>query len=373
MKIGLIAPPFVPVPPKKYGGTELFIAQLAEGLQKLGLDVVVYANGESTVEVPVRWLYQEAQWPLQGDCDGNLKDLNHASWAVADAVRTCDVVHLNNATGLVTSRFVDLPYVYTVHHPHIEALSLFYSFFPEVNYVTISDFQRERETRLRRSRTIHHGINLAQYRFKERKEDYLAFIGRIAPVKGTHLAIEVAKKAGMPLKIAGEVQPMFREYFERRIKPHVDGKFIEYLGEADLEAKNELLSRARAMLFPILWEEPFGLVQIESMACGTPVLALPGGSVREIVCDGVSGYVGESVEELAQRARNLALPAVGVRQYVELNFSLDLMAAQYAELYEELAESPDARQIRVRADVVASAVSAGDGEDEGLTPPRAAA
>ena len=373
MKIALIAPPFVSVPPQRYGGTELFIAHLAEGLQKLGYEVVVYANGESTVEVPVRWLYPNAQWPIQGDLDDHLKDLNHTSWAIADAARTCDLIHVNNTSGLVASRFVDLPYVYTIHHPHVEELSRFYSYFYRVHYVTISDFQRERETLQRRVRTIHHGIDLTQYRVQEKKQDYLAFLGRIAPLKGTHLAIEVARKAGMPLKIAGEVQPCFREYYDTQIKPHVDDNFIEYVGEADLAAKNELLGNARAMLFPIQWDEPFGLVQIESMACGTPVLALPGGSVREIVRDGVSGYVSGSVDELARRVRDLALPTARVRKYVETNFSLDRMVRQYAGLYEELAAGALAMKIPVRGGVTAERASTDGPEDDELTQPSAIA
>jgi glycosyltransferase involved in cell wall biosynthesis len=345
MKIALIAPPFVCVPPKKYGGTELFIAHLAEGLQELGQEVVVYANGESTVNAPLRWLFEKAQWPIEGEIYDNLKDLNHTTWAVADAASTSDVIHLNNAPGLTSSRFVDLPYVYTMHHPHNDGLTDFYSHFPDVSYVTISNFQRQRERLLPNVRTIHHGIDISLYRLQEKKEDYLSFIGRIAPVKGTHLAIAVAKKAGIRLKIAGEVQPIFRDYYEQQIKPHVDGKFIEYVGEADLEAKNELLGKARAMLFPIQWDEPFGLVLIEAMACGTPVLALPGGSVGEVVCEGVSGYVCESVDELAQRARELTLPAAAVRRYAESNFSLDRMVRQYADLYEEMVAGALADQL----------------------------
>src|SRR5439155_21276517 len=136
---------------------------------------------------------------------------------------------------------------------------------------------------------------------KTKKQKYLSFIGRIAPVKGTHLAIEVAQKSGIPLKIAGQVQPAFQDYFDVEIKPKIDGKFIEYIGEADMDAKNELLGDSMAMLFPIQWNEPFGLVLVEAMACGTPVLALPGGSVPEIVRDGVSGYLCTSVEEMTNR------------------------------------------------------------------------
>ncbi|HEV8523092.1 MAG TPA: glycosyltransferase, partial [Terriglobales bacterium] len=150
------------------------------------------------------------------------------------------------------------------------------------------------------------------------------------------LAIAAAEKAGIPLKIAGEVQPIFREYFEQQIKPHIDGKFIEYIGEADLNAKNELLGNSRAMLFPIQWDEPFGLVMIEAMACGTPVLALPGGSVSEIVHDGLSGWVCHSVEELAERARNLDIQPAVVRRYAEQFFSVDRMISDYVDLFREI-------------------------------------
>jgi len=147
-------------------------------------------------------------------------------------------------------------------------------------------------------RTIHHGIDLSLYRFVESKQQYLSFIGRIAPIKGTHIAIEVARRTGIPLKIAGEVQPAFREYFEKKIRPEIDGKLIEYVGPADLQAKNELLGNSMAMLFPIQWSEPFGLVMLEAMACGTPVVALRGGSVPEVVVEGVSGHVCRSMREL---------------------------------------------------------------------------
>jgi glycosyltransferase involved in cell wall biosynthesis len=335
MRVALIAPPFICVPPTQYGGTELFIAQMARGLQGNGIDVVVYTNGESTIEVERRWLFAKPQWPIKGEVYDNLKDINHSSWAVADAARDCDVIHLNNIPGLPPSRFVHLPFVYTIHHPHDDGLSEFYGYFPRVNYVTISDFQRHRE-KLPKIRTIHHGIDMERYQLREKKQDYVAFLGRIAPIKGTHLAIEVAHAAGIPLKIAGEVQPMYRQYFDSQIKPHLDGRSVEYIGEADLEEKNELLGNARALLFPIQWDEPFGLVTIEAMACGTPVLALPGGSVPEIVSDGVSGYTSHSVNEMAERLRGLDLAPRQVREYAESRFSLQRMVNEYIALYSEI-------------------------------------
>ncbi|MGZ4812562.1 MAG: glycosyltransferase family 4 protein [Terriglobales bacterium] len=334
MRIALIAPPFISVPPTVYGGTELFIAHLAVGLKQLGHDVVVYANGESTVPVALKSLYPTSEWPIQGEVHGSLKDFNHSAWAIADAHASCDLLHLNNAPGLVYSRFVSTPFVYTIHHPQEPALSNFYGYYPEVTYVTISDFQRFRET-MPRINTIHHGLDFSKYRLATEKQPYLAFIGRIAPVKGTHLAIQIAKQAGIPLKIAGEIQPLNQSYFEAEVKPHLDGDFIQYIGEADLEAKNELLGNALAMLFPIQWDEPFGLVMIEAMACGTPVIAMPGGSVPEIVKHGISGFVGRDVEEMAKYAcRAPQFDPAQVRAYAEREFSIERMVRQYADVYE---------------------------------------
>lgn len=341
MRVALIAPPFIEVPPREYGGTELFIAQLAQELQRQGVQVVVYANGESAPGVETRWLFERSQWPIKHDEYDQLKDLDHTSWAVADAARDCDIIHLNNAQGLACSRFVRKPMVYTIHHTTQRRLSEFFSRLPEVNYVCISEFQCRGEP-MPKKRTIHHGIRLSDYRLQKDKQQYLSFIGRIAPIKGTHLAIEIAQQSGIPLKIAGEVQPAYREYFEARVKPHIDGKFIEYVGLADLAAKNELLGNSLAMLFPIQWDEPFGLVMVESMACGTPVLALRGGSVPEVVQDGISGFIRRSAKDLVKCVPRLPLEPEKIRSCVEESFSLPGMARQYIHLYEEILR--DSRQ-----------------------------
>jgi len=339
VRIALIAPPFIPVPPTEYGGTELFIAQLACGLQSRGIDVVVYANGESTVPVEVQWLYEKSQWPIRGEASESIKDANHTAWAIRSAMETCDVIHVNNFSGVTFSRFISNSVVYTVHHPVEKALTDFYSHYPEVNYVCISKHQCVAQE-LPNSRVIHHGVDLSNYMLQTNKKEYLSFIGRIAPVKGTHLAIEAAQRAGIPLKIAGEIQPAYQEYFDTQVRPLIDGKFIEYIGEADLAAKNELLGSSLAMLFPIQWDEPFGLVMIEAMACGTPVLVMPGGSVQEIVKDGVSGYVCDSVGDMVKRLvemeeGNIFSPTA-VREYVEKNFPLDGMVSAYVALYEQV-------------------------------------
>jgi glycosyltransferase involved in cell wall biosynthesis len=332
MRIALIAPPFIAVPPRAYGGTELFVAELASGLVEKGVDVTLYANGESSIPVFRKWLYEKQDWPLEGNVEFNLKMLNHAAWAVRDAMGSADIIHLNNAPALPLSRFADAPAVCTIHHAYEPALADFYGQFTNVFFVAISHSQRK-ELKIPHLRTIHHGIDLGKYSFRQKKQDYLCFLGRVAPPKGTHLAIGIARQAGIPLKIAGEIQPVYREYWENQVKPQVDGRFIEYVGEVGLEEKNELLGHARALLFPNQWEEPFGLVLVEAMACGTPVLAMPGGSVEEIVKEGVSGCVRRSVEELAGCARDLQLEPAAVRQYATAFFSRERMVSDYIELY----------------------------------------
>ena len=344
MKVGLVAPPFIAVPPADYGGTELFVAHLAEGLSKRGLQVVVFANGESTVATQVQSLYQRSLWPIKVPEHAWIRDINHTSWAIHDAGKDCDILHVQSAQAISFSRFVPRPFVLTLHGPHEPSLSEYYAHYPDVHYVSISDDQGARES-MPHLRTIHHGIDLSQYRLVEKKQPYLSFIGRIAPIKGTHIAIDLAQRTGIPLKIAGEVQPLHREYFEKKIKPHIDNRLVEYVGRADLQAKNELLGNSLAMLFPVQWNEPFGLVMVEAMACGTPVLAMPGGSVREVVKDGVSGHICRSVKELATRLRSLDIPPVVVRKYAEENFSIDLMVRQYVALYEEILEKGRGREV----------------------------
>ena len=338
MKIALIAAPFIAVPPAEYGGTELFVGQLAAGLSKAGVDAVVYANGESTVQAERRWLYERSLWPIKQPERGWIRELNHTSWAIRDALKDCDVIHVQSPQGLAFSHFVDRPFVLTLHGPHEDYLSEYYARYPEVQYVCISDAQCRKES-LPHQRTIYHGIDLSLYQLVENKQQYLSFIGRIAPIKGTHLAIEVAHRTGIPLKIAGEVQPTFREYFESKIRPKIDGKLVEYIGPADLQAKNELLGNSMAMLFPIQWNEPFGLVMVEAMACGTPVIALPGGSVPEVVVEGVSGHVCRSIREMTRCIRDLHIKPADVRRYVEDNFSVEVMVQKYINLYQEILQN----------------------------------
>jgi glycosyltransferase involved in cell wall biosynthesis len=331
MRIALVAPPFIPVPPVTYGGTELFVAHLAEGLHARGHDVVVYANGESRVPCELKWRYRHSQWPIKEPAVAQLKNADHTAWALNDASAHADLVHINDAIAVPMTTFIEQPVVATLHHPHEPILSELYAKYPEIDYVAISAAQARREL-MPQVHVVHHGLALNDYRFSSEKDDYVVFVGRMAPCKGAHHAIAAARRAGLPLKLAGEVQPLFRAYWEEQVKPQLGGD-IEFVGEANLEQKIALLSRARAMLFPIEWDEPFGLTMIEAMACGTPVLAFRGGSVEEIVRDGVSGWICRDVADMADRIVSCTIPAESCRTWVERHFSIDRMVDGYLEVY----------------------------------------
>jgi glycosyltransferase involved in cell wall biosynthesis len=342
MRIGLVAPPFIAVPPKTYGGTELFLSQLAHGLHARGHQVTLYANGDSNVPCELKWRYRHAEWPLADHKAAQVKNTTHAAWAIREAARSVDVLHINDTVAIPYTTSIDLPVIHTLHHPLEPTLSELYMRHPSICYVAISEFQARHEP-MPTIVVSYHGVVLADYVFRRDKQDYLAFLGRMAPCKGAHLAIEVARRTGLPLKLAGEIQPVFREYWERDVRPYIDGRHIQYVGEADRAAKNDLLSNASALLFPIQWDEPFGLVMIEAMACGTPVLALPGGSVPEIVRDGVSGWICQDVATMAERALAPSIPPESCRDWVAERFSCEQMVLRYLEIYKTAIETHPAR------------------------------
>jgi glycosyltransferase involved in cell wall biosynthesis len=339
MRIAIVAPPFIPVPPIRYGGTELFVAHLADGLRARGHDVAVYANGASRIACHLEWRYADAEWPIVDAGAAQLKNIDHTAWALHDAAGRADVVQLNDVVGVPLTPFLRVPVVLTLHHPHEPALTALYQRYPEVDYVAISAAQARREP-LGRVHVIHHGLPMNEYRYLAQKDDYVAFLGRMAPCKGAHLAIDAARRAGVRLKLAGEIQPIFREYWERQVLPGIDGRQIEYVGEADHEIKNALLSRARALLFPITWDEPFGLVMVEAMACGTPVLALRGGSVAEVVRDGVSGWICSDTADMAARIAARPLAAEACRAWAVEEFSRDRMVDRYLDVYARARRRP---------------------------------
>ncbi|HEY2897546.1 MAG TPA: glycosyltransferase, partial [Gemmatimonadaceae bacterium] len=263
MRIALISTPFLAVPPRRYGGTELIVYELAEGLVRRGHDVELFATGDSRTSADLRFLYADAQWPPQ-----MLPDLNHASWAMQQVVEEgpFDIIHAHSAVALACSRFApSAPMVYTIHHVRDEQLSAFYRYYADPQYIAISEDQRRREVPLPHIHVIHHGLDPAKYQYTPSPSgDYLCFIGRFAEIKGPHTAIDAARRVGLPIRVAGEVHPPDQRWANIELEHRLRQEHVSNLGAIGQTAKAALLSQARALLAPVEWNEPFGLVLIEA-------------------------------------------------------------------------------------------------------------
>jgi glycosyltransferase involved in cell wall biosynthesis len=337
MRIAVVSTPFVNVPPCRYGGTEFVISELVEGLVARGHDVTLFATGDSHTTARLRYLYGQAQWP-----PNILHDINHTTWALHQVQRgSYDLVHVHSAGALAFRRWApQLPLVYTLHHVRDETLSAFYAHFPDVCYVASSADQARREIPLPQVRVIHHGLDPAHFEWTSRPADYVCFVGRFAPIKGPHLAIDAAALAGVPIRVAGEAHDVDREFGEREMKPRLARTHVTYLGEIGMAEKVPLLRDARALLAPISWDEPFGLALIEAMLSGCPVVAFPRGSVPELVEPGLTGFVANDLEEMVELIR----PGGAVdrfdrrrcRERAAERFSRAHMVLEYERLYQEL-------------------------------------
>ena len=300
MRIAMVSTPFVAVPPRDYGGTELVVGELVEGLAANGHEVTLFATGDSNTSCELRWLYPEAQWP-----PSPLTELNHVSWAMGEiADGSFEVVHTHCAAAMAFARLLpDVPLVYTLHHVRTEDLSAYYRFFPEPYYVAISHDQAQREVPLRRLKVIHHGVDPSLYSCTDRPGDYVAFVGRFAEVKGPHTAIDVARLAGVPIRGAGETHEVDGDFGRREVEPRLRQPHVTYVGKIGLAEKAPLLRGARALLAPIAWNEPFGLILIEAMLSGCPVVAFGRGSVPELVETGVTGFIARDVGHMVELIR----------------------------------------------------------------------
>ncbi|NUP11255.1 MAG: glycosyltransferase family 4 protein [Polyangiaceae bacterium] len=341
MRIALVSTCAVSTPPAGYGGTELVVAELAKGLVESGHDVVLYATGDSTAEVPIRSLFETPVWPPD-----DLAEQRHAAFAFDDLrKRDIDVVHVNHACALPFRFTTPAPCVLTVHHDRIERLIPHYEAFPDVNFVGISERQAELSPEIPFARVIHHGIDTSLYPEGSGRGDYVAFLGRFCEDKGTHLAIDAAEMAGMPIQLGGAIHGIddAQRYFEREVRPRLArlGERATWRGELSHEPKIALLSDARATLFPIQWEEPFGLVMIESMLVGTPVVAFRHGSAPEVVEEGVTGFIVDSMEEMSARLKTLGpFDRARCRARALERWSTQRMTRDYVDLYRELVERP---------------------------------
>jgi glycosyltransferase involved in cell wall biosynthesis len=342
MKIAMISTPFISVPPREYGGTELIVHELVEGLVARGHQVTLFAPLDSRTSAELRSLYRKACWPPHP-----LPDVNHTAWAMGQ-VRDgdFDLVHAHSAAALAISRFVGgTPLVYTLHHVRDEAYSSFYRYYPEVQYVAISHDQAGRETDLPLLQVIHHGLSPSSYEWQESAEPYVCFVGRYSETKGPHTAMDVAERAGVPIRMAGEIHDEDLEFGRRELEPRLHRPHVRDLGPVGRTGKVPLLSAARAMLIPISWNEPFGLVMIEAMLSGCPVVAYPRGSVPELVEEGVTGFVVNTEDEMADvirpGGRIEGFDRRCCRERAVERFSSARMVAEHEALYERVVEGQE--------------------------------
>lgn len=339
MRIAQVAPLFESVPPKLYGGTERVVSYLTEELVRLGHQVTLFASADSHTSarlVPV--------WPralrLDSGCTDQLAPHVLMVEQVARRAEQFDVIHFHVAQlhMPVARRLRGVAHVTTLHgRLDLPELPPLFREFSDIPVVSISGAQRKPLPDADWVGTVHHGLPSDLLPFTPEPGGYLAFLGRVSPEKGVARAIAIARASGYPLKIAAKIDPADRAYFETEIRPLLDHPLVEFVGEIGERDKAAFLGGARALLFPIDWPEPFGLVMIEAMACGLPVVAFEGGSVREIVDDGVSGYVVGTVEEAVAAVRRIgAIDRRSCRAAFERRFTAARMAADHLAVYRAL-------------------------------------
>ena len=345
MKIAQVTPLYEAVPPRLYGGTERVVAHLTDALVDLGHDVTLFASADAETKAKLVAVRDQAirldPAPLKSDLAAHLSQLAE----VRARATEFDVIHFH--TDMIHFPFFDRNASRTVTTLHgrldLKDLAAVYQRWPQFPLVSISDDQRKPLAFANWAATVQHGMAAEIYEFSSKSEGYLAFLGRISPEKRPDRAIAIAKATGRRLKIAAKVDAADRVYFEDEIAPLLDHPLIAFVGEIGDSEKSAFLGGADALLFPIDWPEPFGLVMIEAMACGTPVIAYACGSVPEVIEDGLTGYiVGDDVEAVAAVHRLGALDRAAIRRRFEERFSATAMANRYLDLYGRLAAPQEA-------------------------------
>ncbi|MCL5264621.1 MAG: glycosyltransferase family 4 protein [Chloroflexi bacterium] len=346
MRIAQLAPLQERVPPPRYGGTELVVSVLTEELVRRGHEVTLFASGDSITSARLR-----AIWPHGLRTSTDVANSQPYEWvhvaAALEAAEEFDIVHNHQGElAMAVSNLVSTPMLTTVHNPVTKDLRIVWDRYDGF-YNTVSKSAKKGMPDKNYVGPIYNSIDVASYPYVEAKDDYLLFVGRMSRDKGPHFAIEVARKLGKKLIMAAKVGVEDVRHFNLVVKPMIDGRQIQYLGEADAEAKRMLYARASCLLFPITWNEPFGLVLVEAMACGTPVIAFRHGAAPEIVADGKTGYLVDDADEMARAVMkiNKIDPSV-CRAHVECKFDAPRLADDYLLAYQLVLErSPRTRRV----------------------------
>ncbi|MGN6514311.1 MAG: glycosyltransferase family 4 protein [Rhizomicrobium sp.] len=348
MKIAQIAPLVESVPPKLYGGTERVVSWLTEELVRQGHDVTLFASGDSVTAAELDPVVPRAL-RLDGQNHNSVYFNLLMLERVARRAHEFDMLHFHiDFFQFPVFRDIANKTLTTLHGrldlPEIQPL---YRVFDSAPLVSISDSQRVPMPPVNWRGTVYHGLPADQFHLIEKPKGYLAFLGRISPEKNPQAAIAIAEAAGLPLKIAAKVDDVDRQFYEATVAPLIArSPHVEFIGEINEAQKQIFLGNARALLFPIDWPEPFGLVMIESMACGTPVVAFDRGSVPEVIENGVNGYIVNDVAQAVQAVQRIdAISRKKVRAHFELRYCSQVMAARYLDIYNDLlSESPAARE-----------------------------
>lgn len=364
MRIVLVAPPYFDVPPKGYGGTEAVVADLADALVKRGHAVTLLGAGEPGTAAEFVPLWDRTLPDRLGQPYPEIMHALKTRRAIEQIVKDegADIIHEHTFAGPLNAalyRSLGLPTVVTMHGPIDEDLYPFYrELGDDVGLIAISDRQRELAPDLNWVGRVHNSLRIDDWPFRSDKGDYALFLGRYAPYKGAHLALDAAHAAGIPLVLAAKCdEPAEQAYFDEYVRPRLTEN-DHVFGQADADDKRKLLAGARCVLFPIQWEEPFGMVMIEAMACGTPVVALRGGAVPEVIADGVTGFVCDRPDELPQAIEKVeTLDPAACRRHVAAHFGFGHFGSGYERIYREVVDAARGQQPLAMRQIVTPARS----------------
>ncbi|XOB40349.1 MAG: glycosyltransferase family 4 protein [Candidatus Nealsonbacteria bacterium] len=339
MRIAQVAPLWIPVPPYTYGGTELIVSWLCNELVRRGHEVTLFATEDSKTSAHLIPVWPRSLWRAKLKTPHAVYSLLYEK--LISLQDNFDIIH-DHCEFYTTpyTRFLKPKIVTTLHHPLTEETTILYKKFPNINFVSISKNQRRSGPGINIVKTIYHGLPIERYQFNPTPQNYILWLSKIAPEKGIAEAIDIAKLSGENLIISGNILPNYADYFNFRIKPLINGKKIQFAGASDFKKKIELIKNAKVFMFPVKRPEPFGLVVIEAMACGTPVIAYKEGAMPELIEDGKTGFLVSSVEQACQALKKIkTISRADCREHIKKNFNLKRMVNRYEKLYKKMLKS----------------------------------